>query len=309
MVKVLIVDDSAVDRRLAGGLLQRDGGITIAFAEDGLDAIAKIEAGEPDLVVTDLQMPRMDGLKLVTAMRLHHADVPVILMTAHGSEETAVEALAEGAASYVSKAQLADRLYETVRNVLAMASMDRSYERLIECSTKAEFVFYLESDPTLIDPLVDLVQQIVVSMGICDAPGRLRVGVALEQAVLNAMVRGNLEISFDQSSEWREHKTGSIDLERLQQRRSQSPYRDRKVYVHAKITRDEARFVVRDEGPGFDVAIAERATDAKALEKHSGRGLVLMHHFMDEVRFNETGNEVTMVKRRGSSPKHAGRPT
>ena len=103
MTIVLVVDDSAVDRRLAGGLLEKESGLTVIYASDGTEALVKLDTENPDLVVTDLQMPKMNGLELVGAIRHQYPLVPVILMTAHGSEEIAIAALEQGAASYVPK--------------------------------------------------------------------------------------------------------------------------------------------------------------------------------------------------------------
>jgi anti-sigma regulatory factor (Ser/Thr protein kinase) len=83
----------------------------------------------------------------------------------------------------------------------------------------------------------------------------------------------------------------------VNQRRSQQPYCQRRIHVDLRVTDDEARFVVRDEGPGFDVASAPNSDDPQTLEQRGGQGLVLMRTFMDEVTFNSTGNEVTLVKR------------
>jgi len=69
----------------------------------------------PDLVVTDWQMPEIDGLELVNTIGDKYPEVPVVLMTAHGSEVVAAQALANGAASFVPKSDLADNLVETVR--------------------------------------------------------------------------------------------------------------------------------------------------------------------------------------------------
>ncbi len=90
MPTVLVVDDSAVDRRLVGGLLGRGTMLTVETAENGAAALARLKQGLPDVVVTDLQMPEMDGLALIKTIRAHYSRVPVILMTARGSEELAV---------------------------------------------------------------------------------------------------------------------------------------------------------------------------------------------------------------------------
>ena len=63
-------------------------------------------------------------------------------------------------------------------------------------------------------------------------------------------------------------------------------------------TPTEARYVIRDEGPGFDLNRVPDPTDMSNLERISGRGLLLINTFMDEVRHNKAGNEITMVKRR-----------
>jgi anti-sigma regulatory factor (Ser/Thr protein kinase) len=69
------------------------------------------------------------------------------------------------------------------------------------------------------------------------------------------------------------------------------------VLVDVKISTEEARFVIRDEGPGFDVASVPEPIDAAGEQAKSGRGLALMRAFMDQVTFNDVGNQVTMVKR------------
>jgi len=297
VTRILVVDDSAVDRRLASGLLENIPHIEIEFAENGFDALEQMKLREPDLVLTDLQMPRFDGLKLVQAVGLHHSSVPVVLMTRQGSEEIAIEALKQGAASYVPKSRLAERLEETILSVLARKDSDRSYERLIECSKKTEFEFELENGPALIYPLTDLVQQIAVSMGVCAQADRLRMGLVLEEALLNAIYHGNLEMSGEDLQAARESLiTGGKDM--IAERQTQAPYKDRRVRVEIKMLPGEARFVIRDEGPGFNAAEISEAIDPQAMDGEAGRGLVLMRTFMDEVAFNEVGNEVTMIKRR-----------
>jgi CheY-like chemotaxis protein len=295
----LVVDDSAVDRRLIGRFLQEKVECTIQYAANGVEALARMKDLAPDLVVTDLTMPVMDGLELVTAIRAHYPDLPVILMTAYGSETLALEALAQGAASYVPKSQLADKLLDTVEEVLSLARAGRSHEQLMRCLTRTEFAFSLENDAALIDPLVDLVQQMVVGMGLCDFTGQLRIGVALKEALLNALFHGSLELGLEQMQEVQDTLIQEKDLSLVERRRSQPPYRDRRISVDVNISPDEARFVIRDEGPGFDVSAVPHPGDPAALEREEGRGLMLMRTFMDEVTHNQRGNEVTMIKRKG----------
>ena len=298
MTTVLVVDDSAVDRRFVGGLLARDGRYQVEFADDGTQALARMRAGAPDVIITDLQMPNRNGLELVAAIRMHHPEVPIILMTGHGSEDLAVEALQRGAANYVPKPQLGERLVEAVEEALSLSRSDKTYDQLISCLEHCEFEFELENDPGLVDPLVELIQQMVAGMKLSDATGRFRVGAAVKEAILNAMFRGNLEISFQQMQDTRVSLIEGKGEDLVAQRRQTPAFRDRKVNVSVHIDASEARFVVRDDGPGFDLAKIAKAGKPGSLDPETGRGLVLMRSFMDEVSYNSRGNEVTLVKRR-----------
>jgi CheY-like chemotaxis protein/anti-sigma regulatory factor (Ser/Thr protein kinase) len=290
---VLVVDDSPVDRRLAAGIVENQLGWKAAYAGNGTEALAAIAKQQPAVVLTDLLMPEMDGLELVEAVRSKYPLVPVILMTAHGSEDIAIKALQKGAASYVPKKSLARDLPETLEQVLTTSKADRHQQRLLECLTRVECHFVLDNDSALIPPLIGHLEENITRMRLCDPSGLILVGVALHEALTNAIFHGNLEVS---SAMREQDERAYYDL--AQQRRQQEPYRSRRVYVHAELSRLEATFVVRDEGPGFDPSSLPDPTDPSNLERVSGRGLFLIRTFMDQVTHNEVGNQITMVKRR-----------
>ena len=309
MAKVLVVDDSPVDRRLAGKLLEKrhaaserevDTGITVLNASDGKEALDVIARDGPDAVVTDLQMPGLTGLDLVTQVRARFPLVPVVLMTAHGSEELAVRALQGGAASYVPKRDLAQDLLDTVEAVIESAQGLRDRSRLMQSLTRTESHFVLENDPSLIPPLVAYLKESVFRMSGSDETGMIQMTMALREALLNAMEHGNLELD----SALKDRDDHSYH-ELARGRRAQKPYSDRRVHVTARETRDEAVYVIRDDGFGYDTSHLPDPTDPANLEKRSGRGLLLMRAFMTEVRHNDRGNEVTLIRRaaaRNSSP-------
>jgi len=100
--RILIVDDE-VNARTALVELLRDEGYVVEAAADAFKALGKVADFAPDLVVTDLKMPGMDGLQLLAKLRESDADLPVIVMTAFGEVETAVKAMRSGARDYLSK--------------------------------------------------------------------------------------------------------------------------------------------------------------------------------------------------------------
>ena len=186
MPTVLIVDDSATDRRLAGGLLESLEGMSIEYAVDGSDALVKMELHVPDLVITDLEMPSINGLELVEIVRKAYPLIPIILMTARGSEDIAVKALQAGASSYVPKRQLNFQLSSTVSQVLQASQNDRAHLRLKRRLMRYELEFEIENDQELISSLVQYLQDAVLEMGVCNESDRVRVGVALQEALTNA---------------------------------------------------------------------------------------------------------------------------
>jgi len=292
MSKVLVVDDAAVDRKLVGGLLAKDANLQIEFAVDGKEALSKIAADRPAIVVTDLVMPGMNGLDLVAAISADYPGLPVVLMTGKGSEEIAVKALKAGASSYVPKGALHQHLLETVQDLLEMVAQTRSHERLMSTLISGRFQFTLGNDPDMIPSLINYVQSIVCSMGLCDDADAIRVCIALEEAMRNAIFHGNLELT----SEQREGDT-EVYQRLVSERTSRSPYRNRQLSITVDVTPTRGMFTIRDQGPGFDPRKLPDPTDPANLERVSGRGLLLMRTFMDDVQFNETGNQVTMTKR------------
>lgn len=294
MPTVLVVDDLSADRLLVAGLLKKIDGIDTIFAENGNEALEQLELHLPELVLTDLQMPEMNGLELVQAMRQNYPLIPAILMTAAGSEDIAVRALEEGAASYVAKKHLVADLRETVERVLAASAEERGETRLMHRMTETNFV--LENDLELLSSLASHLRQILQQRGICNESEAIRVATGLDEALLNAYYHGNLEV--DSALKAEDHNRFHQLAER---RRMEPPYRDRQISISARFSPAEATFVVRDEGSGFNPDDLPDPTDPEFLERPSGRGLLLMRSFLDEIHFNDRGNEVTLIKRKHAS--------
>jgi anti-sigma regulatory factor (Ser/Thr protein kinase) len=238
-------------------------------------------------------MPEMDGLELVEAIRQRFSQVPVILMTGNGSEDIAVEALQSGAASYIPKRNLSRELATTLERVLAASQVDRRRQRVLECLAEMDCRLVLDNDPALVPMVVVYFQEHLLRTGICDENSRIRVGVALEEALLNAIYHGNLELSSD----LRQDGSDAFQQQALWRRHTR-PYQSRRVVLQASLKGTHATFTITDEGPGFDVSKLPDPTKAENMLKLSGRGLLLIRTFMDSVTHNDTGNQITMTRRR-----------
>jgi len=116
----LVVEDSPMMRQLLVFALARIKRLAVTEAEDGVDGLRKLANGKFDLVITDINMPIMDGLKLVKRIRSDevHKDVPIIIITTEGSTEDRQRALALGANAYITKPIQAPQVIAKVKELL-----------------------------------------------------------------------------------------------------------------------------------------------------------------------------------------------
>jgi len=139
-MKILVVDDEAPVRDTIRKGLSQMGGYDVEVAQNGVEAIAKIEKDVFDLVLTDLKMPEMDGLELLKTIKGTRPEVMVILITAYGSVETAVEAMKIGANDYITKPIDLNELLLHVSKV-QKESLLLKENRLLRMEVKKKFEF------------------------------------------------------------------------------------------------------------------------------------------------------------------------
>ena len=296
MTKILLVDDSPIDRVLVEGLLKSHSEFTTFIAKNGAEALAALSELQPDVVLTDMQMPEMDGLQLVTNLRVQYPHIPVILMTAHGSEHVAMQALEQGASSYVPKSQLSDKLVDTLQHIVAMAHADRSYARLTQSMDRAELRFHLPYDNTLFARLVELLGQMATSLGVCEVGGEIRLGMAVEEALNYMFYRGNYELNDEQLQQADLHRLEGNRL--IEERQHEAPYANRKLVVECLVTSAAAEVKITHEGPALAIPSLPANDSAVELEAAVHRSLVILHTLLDEVSFSDDGRRVTLIKRR-----------
>jgi len=118
MGKVLVVDDEKAMREFLRMLLEKQGH-SVVTASDGEQALAIISAQPPDLVISDVRMPKMDGIGLLAGIRERHPHLPVILITAYASSDSTIQAMQLGADDYITKPFRIDEIRMVVEKALA----------------------------------------------------------------------------------------------------------------------------------------------------------------------------------------------
>jgi CheY-like chemotaxis protein len=295
MARILVVDDSPVQAKHLQFIF-RDAGHNVDTAGNGVLALDAIRTNTYDVVFTDMHMPEMNGLELVDSLRSEFPGLPVVLSTGFGSEELAVEALKAGASSYVPKRNLARDAVPILNEILSVSESRKKQSLFMDRMSSAEYQFVLENDTNLIPQMVGHAEALMTNMNLFDQSDRVRIGVAIHEALVNAMVHGNLQISS-------ELKAGDWDIyhNTITERNQQEPYKDRRVTLRVRVRKGPYLQVqINDQGPGFDPSKLPDPTDPANMERASGRGLLLIRTFFDNVVHNSTGNEIVMTKGTGS---------
>jgi two-component system, chemotaxis family, chemotaxis protein CheY len=121
-MNALVVEDSPPMRKMIVFALSRIRELTVVEADDGVDALRRIASTRFDIIITDINMPILDGLKLVKRLRADEAykDVPIIIITTEGAEEDRQRALALGANAYITKPIQAPQVIALVRETLGL---------------------------------------------------------------------------------------------------------------------------------------------------------------------------------------------
>ena len=118
-MKILIVDDDATTRKLLG-LYLKSRGYEVAYAENGLDGLEKLGTENPNLIISDLNMPFMDGIEFVKTVRAdpERAHIPILMVTTEADPEERERALAIGVNGYLVKPVTADVVTQNIRHIL-----------------------------------------------------------------------------------------------------------------------------------------------------------------------------------------------
>jgi class 3 adenylate cyclase/DNA-binding response OmpR family regulator len=129
-IRVLVVDDSREMREFVVRYVLEPNGFEAEQALDGAEGVRKALKGDVDLLLLDLEMPKMNGFEVLDALCARRSEVPVILMTSHGSEAIAVEVFRKGVRDYVIKPFNADEMLEAIERSLIEVRLQREKEAL-----------------------------------------------------------------------------------------------------------------------------------------------------------------------------------
>lgn len=296
MPVILHVDPSTTDRQLVREALTSQENWDIEGASSYEEAKERLQLHPVDLILSDVDLGDGEWRDLLAFVRSRSWGTALFIVSSQLNIEMAAQVVKEGAEGVIVKGTDPSEWLFPIE-----CAIERSASRALRLAAESGLSqltmrFQLENEKGRVPHLVSLLIEHCDRFGLLDDRDRMRVQVALEEAILNSIVHGNLEVS----SRLRE-LDGDVFEQTIAERKELSPYRDRRVLLIAEFTHEEATFIIRDEGPGFDVSSVRNPTEDDTIALASGRGILLMRSFMDALDYNDQGNEVLMRKRRSAS--------
>ena len=291
-MNLLIADDTAEVLNFLQDFFVK-AGHSVFCARDGEEALKILQNEEIDGIFCALTMPKLGGLELLKEVQSANSRRPIVILCPPNDSENALNALQLGACDYLLKAINPLELQRTLDRVVSLQEGFHFSAYAMDHLLQETRTLEIGNDFTGLNRIIAFMTQDLPSYGILNQEQLFRMNMILKEAIENAIFHGNLELRSEMRRENPElfYKTAA-------QKRDIDPYKDRKLILQYDISRNSAKYVVRDEGKGFVHADLLDPADPDNLLRIEGRGLIMIMNFMDEVFWNDRGNEVTMVRYR-----------
>jgi YesN/AraC family two-component response regulator len=290
-VKVLIVEDDKSSRLYLENLLELNN-YEFRSAGNGIEGLNIYEEFQPEIVITDIQMPLMDGLEMVEAIRDRQSDTIIIITTAYGSENYAIQALHLGANNYLKKPIAGMDLLPLLRkykNILD--GKYRTYGELPGTILYRKFAMQFKTDLNAVPSIVD--RLLIESACNFENNERINIELGLVELITNAFEHGNLEINFEEKI----NAMNENRLEELYENRLANPkFQNRMIEVDYVSDCDGCQWTIRDEGKGFNWRTLPNPTEEENILELGGRGIFITGFLFDELEYSGNGNIVRVKK-------------
>ena len=268
-------------------------GHSVFCANDGEEALQIFRNEEIEGVFCALSLPKLGGLELLKEVKSSNSRSPLVMLCPQSDTKNALNALQLGACDFIIKKIKPLELQRTLDRVVSLHEGFHFSAYALDHLLQETRTLEIGNDFEGVNRIIAFMTQDLPSYGILIQEQLFRMNMLLKEAIENAIFHGNLELS----SEMRRDNP-QLFYKTAEQKRDIDPYKNRNLILQYDISRNSAKYVVRDEGKGFAHADLLDPTDPDNLLRIEGRGLIMIMNFMDEVFWNDRGNEITMVRYR-----------
>jgi CheY-like chemotaxis protein len=293
-MKILIVEDDFASRTFLFETMESQGHET-CVAEDGEEGLARFNEFQPDLVFSDIHMPKMDGLEMLEEIRKTGKNAIIVMNTAYGCEEYAVKAIRLRANNYLRKPIRHKELLPLLNKYSLFLGNKVSEPIDLSEGTRQNFSMSLTNDVEAIPDTVNLLVQ--ATSEILTDSDQFDVRLGLNEILINSVEHGNLEISSkDLLTAINEGKDGVKNLREI--RMAKPGLSHRQVKVVYKLNDTFCEWVITDQGEGFDWKKYLNDCEKLGPLDIDCKGIFLSRFHFDTLEYVGNGNIVRVVKRR-----------
>lgn len=291
-MKILVVDDERDLAEMIKSAVEMQYNSTVLLAYNGHEGLSILEADPPDLVISDITMPDMDGLDMIRGLRKKRKDMPVIIITAYDHIENTVAAIRLGAMDFIRKPFKIEELYFSLDRILKMRH--GPIDRAADLKQAGRLLWNYRTNNCDVSELASYLSMLITQAGLCSSHDFNSFYVVIYEAITNAREHGNLEMPSHFKDEDIHHYYAMMN-ERL----NDETFAKRKINIELQYNDHEIMLKIRDEGNGFDHSVfdADSFYTNDHILKHYGKGLIIIKSYMDKVCFNDKGNEILLVKK------------
>jgi YesN/AraC family two-component response regulator len=291
-MKILLVDDEPEILEVIAEFLELKGHVveTASNGKSGLDMV--LGHNDFDLVFSDIGMPEMDGLTLLEKIRSNAIDTPVILISGQGDVSNTIRALQLGALDFIVKPVYLKSVEEALDKIETAMAAERENKSAVDLISEQRVVMSFTSDLNKIRNVISYFNRYTQDLcGVFDLDAN-KLAICLQECLTNAIIHGNFKVE----SRLKEEDWSAFD-NLIKERQADPVLGNKKVFITLHQTPQALSFEIQDEGDGFDPAFLPDPTHPESWLKLSGRGILFIRSYMDEVSWNEVGNSITMVKK------------
>lgn len=293
-MKILVVEDEPISREILENMV-RAVSCEVLVAEDGEQGWEIFQSKKPDIVISDIQMPKMNGLELLSAIRSSNDSTIVIIVTSYGREEFALEALHRRANNFLRKPFQPEELLPMLKKYSETIKQRKNKQSTLGCITHREMTIRF---PNKLNLVPQMARRVIGEIGsMIPREELLNVHLGLAELIANAIEHGNLEVTCEEKQMANvEDPLGA--MEKLMEERMKNPHlAKRLVTVSCRLSSVQCEWTVEDEGKGFDWRSWPKEIESNSLNKISGRGIFLCREFFDHLEFLDPGNKVLVRKK------------
>ncbi len=263
---------------------------------DELDkGISKLKHNVYSVLITDIKLNDPDCLDFIKNIKTVKKDTAIIVVTEEDNVHHTIDALKYGVFNFFTKPVDKIEIYNSVKEILKMKAILEGTRDIDYYLVSTKKVYQIPNDINLISDLASTLSRDLIINKKCDEDEIVNIDLALVEMLTNAIEHGNLEINDIEKAELIYGK-GNKYADELEKRSSTQPYCDRKVTAEAYIDREKVKYVITDQGNGFNYQNIQENIAQKDLLRISGRGIIMTFATMDEVIYEPPGNKVTLIK-------------